>query len=201
MKLSSERIPPLSGVRDSKLGFWISGKRHLFLPGQWPGAPWDEKTRAWHPKGRHTLNPVGLGKEWRRALEGGSEAWTSGYREGKPKKPMIPTVRDWRQPRPRKNSQACCDDSVDCRRPCNHEHQQDSEQKKRDHPAHPCKQQRLIIRKAQYKQAEQILRGCLPVALRLRHVPYHANNCTPRSASSFARPRRMSLIAETRSTD
>jgi hypothetical protein len=131
------------------------------------------------PEGRHTLNPLGSGKERRRALEGRSEAWPLGYQERKPNRPIIPTVRGWRHPRSRKNSQACRNNSVDCRRPRNDEHEQDGEQKKRDHPAHPCKQQRLVIRKAQYKQAEQLLRGCPPVALRLCHMPSHASNCTP----------------------
>jgi hypothetical protein len=67
---------------------------------------------------------------------------------------------------------------ADCRRAHNHEHEQESQQEEGDHPAHTCKQEPLIVRKAQHEEAAQLLCGCLSVALRLCHVLSLRSHCT-----------------------
>src|ERR1700722_13018265 len=131
----------------------------------------------WYPC---VSKPLESRKEWRRTLEGRSETWSRSYNVKKFANPTISSVESWSEPGRREGLQAVGNDAVDRRRTRNHEHEQDSEQEEGDHPAHPCQNKRLTGRKADYEEAEQLLRGRLPVTLRFRQLPCHANHCTSR---------------------
>src|ERR1700680_3529617 len=110
-----------------------------------------------HRKSPCAGNPLESGKEWRGALEGRSETWLGDYHTQRCAYPTISPVQGWSEPRVREGLQACGNQVVDRRRARNHEHEQKREQEERDHSAHPCKQERLIVREAYYKQPEQSL--------------------------------------------
>jgi hypothetical protein len=138
---------------------------------------WEEK-RVQSRQGQPCASmPLELGKERGRALEGRSETWTWRWCIQKLANPAISRVQGRSDPRRWEGPEACDGDAVDRARARNHEHEQESKQEERHHPAHSCDQKRLVIRKAQQKQAEQLLSSFSPVALRLCQVPFHASNC------------------------
>src|ERR1039458_8185801 len=120
------------------------------------------------------------GESRRGALVKKGETWPWSCDEQRNANPTVSAIQDWCNPRQRESLEAGGDRVVDRWRVRNHEHQQASQQEEGNHPAYPCYQDRLMVRKTQHKQAKQLLCDHLPVSLRLRHTHSLAGYYTTR---------------------
>lgn len=117
-----------------------------------------------------SCRPLQLGKDGRGPLEGRSETWLASRHVQGCKNPEIAAIEKRRNPGKRKRIEECGNGTADFRHTRHHKCQQGGEQQERDHPADTCEQKRLIVREAQYEQAEARSIRCLYVSLRPRHT-------------------------------
>jgi hypothetical protein len=92
-------------------------------------------------KETRTGNPLELGKEGWRTLEGRSETWPRRYLERKHRNPTLSVIQGCSDPRRREGIQAGDDVATNCWRAPHHEHEQKGQQEEGDHPAHTRKQE------------------------------------------------------------